>query len=643
MLKRLLIPAVAALVFVPQLLAAQAGANPPPESMHWRSGLTEINRGWAAHDGDNMAWAQPGLNDDAWDTENIEDMGAAQPGWHWYRRHVDAGPDNSDVSLLIEAGEGTYELYVNGERIPGPAITSSFGINRPIEHVFELSNDRGDFEIALRTYIPPSYHLFELPFCLSMTMGRPTAIEYERQSLESDRLYAVAPSVAINLLLVLAGIAVLALYTSQRTEREYLFLGLFLLLEGMLNAIWHLAQAGVLPASANMLLADPTTYFTCIAQVEFTFAFARRRVSRPWRIYECVVLLPILMAAPMWMGYISLNPYNVVQTCFIFPTAFMPVLLFLWYLRGNREAGWLIFPSLLPTIILSLYDLGQTSAFLGWRRFDFLDQPIPFGPIPLQTSDAGNLLFLLAIGVVMFFRFTRVSREQARSAAELDAARQIQRRLVPETLPVVAGYKIETAYLPAQEVGGDFYQVLEQADGATLAVIGDVSGKGLKAAMTGTLAIGALRALGAEGMGPAALLARLNEEMLRSQDGGFITCLCARVSRDGAVVIANAGHLSPYRGGEEIALDSGLPLGIAAQVEYAESAIRLKPGETLTLLSDGVLEARNAGGELFGFERMRAISGESAETIAQRAQQFGQEDDITVLTLEFSGAGAGVD
>src|SRR6202023_3454723 len=111
--------------------------------------------------------------------------------------------------------------------------------------------------------------------------------------------------------------------------------------------------------------------------------------------------------------------------------------------------------------------------------------------------------------------------------------------------------------LPAQEVGGDFYQVLAQPDGYALIVVGDVSGKGLKAAMTGALAIGALRTLADENLSPGTLLSRLNTQMLATQESGFITCLCLRISSEGAVTMANAGHLSPYRHGEEIELDSG--------------------------------------------------------------------------------------
>jgi sigma-B regulation protein RsbU (phosphoserine phosphatase) len=102
----------------------------------------------------------------------------------------------------------------------------------------------------------------------------------------------------------------------------------------------------------------------------------------------------------------------------------------------------------------------------------------------------------------------------------------------------------------------------------------------------------------------------------------------------GSVTMANAGHLSPYCGGEEIEVDSGLPLGLAADAEYGETHFELAPGDMLTLLSDGVVEAMNPQHQLLGFERVRAMSGQSAHQIALAAQEFGQEDDITVLTLK---------
>jgi serine phosphatase RsbU (regulator of sigma subunit) len=158
--------------------------------------------------------------------------------------------------------------------------------------------------------------------------------------------------------------------------------------------------------------------------------------------------------------------------------------------------------------------------------------------------------------------------------------------------------------------------------------------------MTGALVLGGLRSLTQEIQSPAQILTRLNDQLAAAPDGGFVTCLCARIDTDGRLTLANAGHLAPYRNGQEVPVESSLPLGIAPDVVYAESTIQLAPSDQLTFLSDGVVEAQSPTGELFGFDRTSAISMQSAGQIAAAAQAFGQEDDITVLTLTFAPAEA---
>jgi serine phosphatase RsbU (regulator of sigma subunit) len=219
----------------------------------------------------------------------------------------------------------------------------------------------------------------------------------------------------------------------------------------------------------------------------------------------------------------------------------------------------------------------------------------------------------------------------------LEAAREVQQQLIPLALPMVAGLQFEAAYLPARDVGGDFYQIIPLLDGATLVLIGDVSGKGLKAAMKGVLALGAMRTLAAEGCSPPQLLSRLNHEMLRAPDSGFITCLCLRIERDGKIILANAGHLAPYRNGIELPCECSLPL--VPNLEYEQTTIQSKSGDQLTLMTDGVVEATHLPTkELFGFDRTAAISTQSAEEIAAAAKRFGQDDDITVLTVRLAPA-----
>ncbi|MGB7265630.1 MAG: SpoIIE family protein phosphatase [Terracidiphilus sp.] len=617
------------------LLAAPAlfgqGAAPTPS----QSGLIDLSHNWAEHDGDNPAWANPGFDSSAWQTVDLDDMGPAQNGWQWFRKHVSLGPGRADAALLLEGGEGTYEVYVNGARIPGASLHSAFNVYRPTEQIFALHSGNGDFTIAIRAHPPANYADYKLPLFLSASVGTPEEIEYERAALQSSRLNQVWPSIAINLLLCFAGISALLLFLSQRRHREYLYLGLYLFVLGLANGLWNLQQAGVAPTSLNVLCSDPLIYVYTILQIEFTFSFVGKRPNSALRVYQAVLLLPWVLDGLCWTNRLPIDAYALIEAAITIPVAIiLTALLLVWYRGGNREAGWLILPSLLPLTMGGLFDLGTTSIVLGWGRFDFLDSVIPVGLVQFQPIDLANLLFLIAIAVVMFFRFTRVSREQARTEAELEAAREVQQKLVPAALPFTPGFRIEAAYLPAQEVGGDFYQVLSDADGGALIVVGDVSGKGLKAAMTGALAIGSLRTLAAEGLGPADLLMRLNRQMFAAQNDGFVTCLALHMTAAGAVTLANAGHLSPYLNGAEVEIESGFPLGITPDCTYSESALQLAPGDTLTLLSDGVVEARNALGELFGFERTQQISTQSAESIARAAQSFGQEDDITVLTLE---------
>jgi serine phosphatase RsbU (regulator of sigma subunit) len=187
--------------------------------------------------------------------------------------------------------------------------------------------------------------------------------------------------------------------------------------------------------------------------------------------------------------------------------------------------------------------------------------------------------------------------ERQRLSSELEAARAVQQMLLESEAPPAA-WSIETRYLPAQEVGGDFYRILEAANGGRIVLVGDVSGKGLKAAMLVSAAIGMLRQ--EKSGSPAKILGALNEGLSGHTGGGFITCCCARFDAGGAVTIANAGHLVPYCDGREVTLDPGLPVAVARDVTCAETAVT---GAAFTFLSDGVVEATNAEGELFGFAR----------------------------------------
>jgi serine phosphatase RsbU (regulator of sigma subunit) len=281
-------------------------------------------------------------------------------------------------------------------------------------------------------------------------------------------------------------------------------------------------------------------------------------------------------------------------------------------------------------------NIAYISLSLGWRKLPSANIPILQHPFPVDLLDVVRYIFVFALLIFLVRRFSLARQEETRLSTEMGAARSVQSLLVPVTPPATPGFVVESVYIPASEVGGDFFQVLPGDDGSLLIVVGDVSGKGLKAAMTVSVIVGALR--GCTQRAPAAVLAHLNR-VLFGQIGGFVTCCATLIAADSAMTIANAGHLSPYLNGEEMRVQSGLPLGITGEATCEETICQLSPGDRLTYVSDGVVEARSKSGELFGFERTAAAAaGGSTESIAEAAQRFGQDDDITVISIARTAA-----
>ena len=260
------------------------------------------------------------------------------------------------------------------------------------------------------------------------------------------------------------------------------------------------------------------------------------------------------------------------------------------------------------------------SGFLNFRR--------------LAPYASGLVYFSVAYLLYLLRTMVRDGAEKQRLESEMQAARSVQQFLVPAAPPSSADYSIDAVYEPAREVGGDLHWSRVEPDGAVCIVVGDVSGKGLGAAMLVSVVVGALDA--EETGQPAMILRKLNTVVHKHSRGGFVTACCVRVEPDGRVSVASAGHPAPYGPAGEIAVEVGLPLGIVPDTAYAALPFTLARGEALTIVTDGVIEAENAQRELFGFDRTREISGKSAQQIADAAKAWGQNDDITVVTVRRS-------
>jgi serine phosphatase RsbU (regulator of sigma subunit) len=164
-------------------------------------------------------------------------------------------------------------------------------------------------------------------------------------------------------------------------------------------------------------------------------------------------------------------------------------------------------------------------------------------------------------------------------------------------------------------------------------VVGDVEGKGLHAGMLAALLVGAVRTAAEFTTSPARILEVLNDSL---QNRGHATCLVLRIEASGLITAANAGHLPPYLNGNEVPMEGALPLGAMPDAHFPITQWHLAAGDRLLLMTDGVVEAQDAEGHLFGFERAEDLARHraTAVSLADLAQRFGQTDDITVLSIE---------
>ena len=300
--------------------------------------------------------------------------------------------------------------------------------------------------------------------------------------------------------------------------------------------------------------------------------------------------------------------------------------------------------ALIPVFVLHFASFGLLGRYLP-------ENPRPKALNPAATIDLQNRLVFDGISIIIAVclgytgfifvsiregrRYGKTEMEKAVLEGEMTAAREVQRVMVPEDLPQIAGYSIESVYRPAADVGGDFFQVVPLKSGRALVVIGDVSGKGLRAAMIVSMIVGILSTVSGYTEEPAEILDELNRRLCGRVYEGFVTCLVLRLDDEGRIAIANAGHLPPFGHGAELRVQESLPLGLSLNQAYEDTAVQLNRGEALVLLTDGVVEARNPQGELLGFGEIETMlrAGATAREVAEVAERQGQNDDITVLQV----------
>jgi hypothetical protein len=642
-------------------LHAQTKSGPPQTAIVVNGlgkGTTSLGGAWQFHLGDQAAWANPDFDDAGWEQIDIGkpwgDQGHwAYTGYAWYRRHLeikDQANGPVDVALYVPIASCSYEVYWNGRMIgrtlpmPGQSAES-----QPAAASFSLGAP-GPGVLAFRAYSSPNDTttpgsgpgMANVPRLGNLEAIRNLATK-ERSSVVRRRLLTVAQILIYGQLFLLGAVV----WLRNRKQKLLFWMSVFLLF----SAVWTFQDPILFPWTQTNLFSSYMTGGTNHSFEDIALWYLLLYLLDLDR-YPALVRWTRILA---WITFVSAALDSLVfympsidahQTLFqildaVFTVGFsvgevFPLVLIALAFQKRMDTARLL---VAITAFLSnmwyvvAHTAQQGARFNRWTLYNTMTGPVfTVDGVDVSMQVILSLLLACAIVYAVYHYMVEFGKRQTELELEHRNARAVQQVLIPDQIPSVPCFSVQSVYKPYGEVGGDFFQILAAKNGGILAVIGDVSGKGMPAAMTVSLLVGTVRTLAHYTQSPSEILKAMNQRMLGRSQGGFTTCLVLRADLDGALTIANAGHISPYLEGKELLLQSGLPLGLSEET-YVECAFNLAPGEQLTLLTDGVVEAREKTGALFGFERTAALSTQSAEAIAIAAQGFGQDDDITVLSL----------
>jgi hypothetical protein len=572
---------------------------------------------WRMARQDSPSFALPAAADGNWAEVQLPWKERPANGIFWLRKTVTLDAALLEAVLVVGGVAASFEVYVNGQLIGGPPGFGSRIVEVWQPRKFSLPGGlpSGPVTIALRCWEIKVWSSMFFDAGGPYQLGTPATA-----TAALDRFWIRSRDSAYPRLLISVAQVALGLYLLLVWRRDLFGLGFFLVTWGGLMSFYsHLRGYESHMGShwnAILYLANWAGWIAWFATSVNFLGFSRLSVR------FVIAPLAVILVGTHLLPYVDQNVN--VNLSFV---ELIPLGLPLGFAAVRLWQGTYIGPALLVSaagvISLSVNTLsmlfGIGASEIQWQGFSF-----PVTPVAYLVASAW-------MSVEYLERLKRQRAERDRLAAEMDSARAVQTSLLSVNTLDHAGCSAEAVYRPALEVGGDFYELIAAPDGTMLVVVGDVSGKGLQAAMVVALALGALR--NRHSSTPANLLAEMNRSLVQRKAGGFVTCAIARISPDGGVAVASAGHPSPFLAGGEWTVPPGLPLGVTAEANYEEAVGQLAPGEALALVSDGVVEAENAQRDLFGFERMREISTRPAQEIAEAARVWGQTDDITVVTV----------
>jgi phosphoserine phosphatase RsbU/P len=658
---------VAFFVFLALSLHAQQPA-PQPQSALVIQGLgqgqVKLNGFWQFHTGDDPRWASPSFDDSRWEPITASDSWGNQghsgyTGFAWYRRHLEISlvpGANTAYALLIPPVDDAYEVYWNGKLI------GSYGKVPPRPRWYYTSFFRafdvpsaGSGTIAIRVWKSPL--LFVDPGSLGGMKGPPPILG-DADSISAQLALSNSESTLQYLydfsLMILYGFVTLVsllLWSRDRKVGLFLWLGIFtgtpailLMLQEFLISISYGWGRGL--NQPIYALNHISLWFLLLYLLRLD---GNRRLFRWTRALAICTFAAGVLDGGLAFFWGSAGPWmqgaDTVLTAIILLVEIFPFVIVAIGVRQRLDhAHWVVAISALVSQMIDTIAFAGAAGqrFTHWTLFEIINRPLlSVHGVIFQAAQLAAIALFISILYAVYRYNTEQRSRQLLLEREMHSAREIQQVLIPEALPSLEGFAITSAYRPALEVGGDFFQIIREESGSTIVALGDVSGKGMKAAMNVSLIVGVLRSSSDSAISPVRMLERLNRCLCGRLQGGFVTTIILRLHADGYVTLANAGHLPPFLNQRELEIDGSLPLGLLPSATYEEVSILLHPGDQLSLYTDGLLEARSATGELYGFDRLHTLfaSRPSAQQASDAAVAFGQDDDITVLTLTRLAAG----
>lgn len=626
---------------------------------------------WKFHTGDDMMWALPDFDDSGWATMDLSPppgsadaslgMSGDVPGWTargyprysgfaWYRLRVDVEGATRRLALKMpQSADDAYQVFVNGQQIGEfgkfndrhvtfyPSLPQAYPLPRGVRD--------GKITIAIRMWMDsatpfnsPDAGGLHGPPILGYTSMMSALVRLDFD----DIVHKITGAGSLEMLiLIMALVMAIALFWLDPLEEGYRWLGLVCLITLLENGIVLLINSTpsigqTLSVALTDVILAPLRIGLWVLFWGYWFRVSRIRLL-PRSVWSLVALLVVgtaMIRPPLYGQTVPVRYAAVIVPLLMVIKLLLGVLLFVVaYLGFKRQKteGWLAGAAVLLVVIANYQR--ELRLIHVKTRFSILDFSISLGTM-------ATILSLLVITVMLLRRFIESQRLKEHWKLEIQQARHVQQVLIPHRLPQVEGLLIESEYRPAREVGGDFFQVLPgDKPGTALIAVGDVTGKGLQAGMLVALIVGAIRTSVQHTEDPSEILTAVNEQLCEREHASA-TCLIMRIDPDTNVILANAGQLPPYLNGKEIEMEGALPLGIIAGVDFSVTSFRLKEGDSLMLMSDGVIEAQDSQGTLFGFERVNEMlrSDTTARDIAVAAQTFGQEDDILVLRVQRESA-----